>query len=105
MTLPKGPFGLYPLLVVLLAVFAVAPLEYPGAFQSHTGLLAVYNLINLDQAPLQFFNWAPTVGRTFDLFRSDGALPYLVAEVFHLVGFGYLDSIKLVYALAWIATV
>ena len=95
---------LYPLLVVLLAVFAVAPLEYPGAFQSHTGLLAVYNLINLDQAPLQFFNWAPTVGRTFDLFRSDGALPYLVAEVFHLVGFGYLDSIKLVYALAWIAS-
>ncbi|MBI4789563.1 MAG: hypothetical protein HY782_21240 [Chloroflexi bacterium] len=95
---------LYPLLVVLLAVFAVAPLEYPGAFQSHTGLLAVYNLINLDQDPLQSFNWAPTVGRTFDLFRTDGGLPYRVAELFHLVGFGYLDSIKLVYAFAWIAS-
>jgi hypothetical protein len=35
------------LLVVLLAVFAVAPLEYSGAFQSHTDLLAAYNLINL----------------------------------------------------------
>jgi hypothetical protein len=93
--------------VVLLAVFAVAPLEYPGAFQSHTGLLAVYNLINLDhqgdlgQNPWQFFNWAPTVGRAYDLFRSDGALPYLIAEILHLIGFGYLDSIKLVYALAW----
>jgi hypothetical protein len=95
---------LYPLLVVLLAVFAVAPLEYPGAFESHTGLLATYNLINLDQNPAQFFNWAPTVGRAYDLFRSDGALPYIVAEIFHLIGFGYLDAIKLVYALAWIAS-
>ncbi|MDE3088491.1 MAG: hypothetical protein KGJ80_03785 [Chloroflexota bacterium] len=95
---------LYPLLAVLLAVFAVAPLEYPGAFQSQTGLLAAYNLINLDQYPLQFFNWAPTVGHAFDLFRTDGALPYVVAEIFHLIGFGYLDAIKIVYALAWIAS-
>ncbi len=92
----------YPLLVVLLTVFAVAPLEYPGAFQSHTGLLAYYNLIDLDQNPLQVFNWAPVVGGTFDLFRTDGALPYLIAEIFHLIGFSYLASIKLVYALAWI---
>jgi len=93
-----------PLLVVLLAVFAVAPLEYPGAFQSQTGLLAIYNLIDLDQNPLQFFNWAPTVGHAFDLFRTDGALPYVVAEFFRLIGLGYLDAVKLVYALAWIAS-
>jgi hypothetical protein len=95
---------LYPLLVILVAVFAVAPMEYPGAFQSHTGLLAYYNLIDLDQHPAQFFAWAPTVGRAFDLFRTDGVLPYLVAEIFHLSGFSYLDAIKLVYALAWIAS-
>ncbi len=94
----------YPLLAVLLAVFAIAPLEYPGAFQSQTGLLATYNLINLDQSPLQFFNWAPTLGHAFDLFRTDGALLYVVAEIFHLIGFGYLDAIKLVYALAWVAS-
>lgn len=91
-------------MVLLLAVFAIAPLEYPGAFQSQSGLSAVYNLINLDQKPLQFFNWAPTFGGSFDLFRSDGALPYWIAEIFHRFGFGYLDSIKLVYALAWIAS-
>ncbi|MBM3130713.1 MAG: hypothetical protein FJ009_19050 [Chloroflexi bacterium] len=95
---------LYPLLVVLLAVFAIAPLEYPGAFQSHTGLLAYYNLIDLDQNPAQFFAWAPVVGRAFDLFRTEGALPYLLAETFHLLGFSYLTAIKLVYALAWIAS-
>jgi hypothetical protein len=95
---------LYPLLVVLLAVFAVAPLEYPGAFQSHTGLLAYYNLIALDQNPLQFFSWMPTLGRAPDLFRSDGALPYFIALIFSRLGFGYLGAIKLVYALAWIAS-
>jgi hypothetical protein len=31
-------------------------------------------------------------------------LPYLAAEIFHLLGFSYLDAIKLVYALAWIAS-
>ncbi|MEW5717508.1 MAG: hypothetical protein AB1817_02660 [Chloroflexota bacterium] len=95
---------LHPLLVILLAVFAIAPLEYPGAFQSHTGLLAYYNLIDLDQAPAQVFAWAPVVGRAFDLFRTDGALPYLLAEIFRLIGFSYLAAIKLVYALAWIAS-
>ncbi len=95
---------LYPMLVVLLAVFAVAPLEYPGAIQSQTGLLTAYNLISLDQAPLQVFNWAPTVGRTYDLFRTDGALAYVPAEFFHLIGIGFLDATKLVIALAWIAS-
>ncbi len=95
---------LYPLLVVLLAIFAVAPLEYPGAFQSQTGLLATYNLIQLDQNPTQALFWAPTIGRGYDLFRTEGLLPYLLAEGLHWVGIGYLDSIKLVYALAWIAS-
>jgi hypothetical protein len=95
---------LYPLLLILLMLFAIAPLEYPGAFQSHSGLLAYYNLIDLDQNPTQFFAWAPLVGRTFDLFRTEGALPYLLAEIFHLLGLSYLHAIKLVYALAWLAS-
>ncbi len=94
----------YPLLVVLLAMFAIAPLEYPGAFQSHSGLLAYYNLINIDQDPWQFLTWAPTVGHAYDLFRTEGALPYWAAELLRLVGLNYLDSIKLVYALAWVAS-
>lgn len=91
----------YPLLVVLLAVFAIAPLEYPGTFQSHTGLTATYNLIHLAQNPSQL-GWAPTFGSFFDVFRTDGILPYAIAYFFHLIGFSFLDSIKLVYALAWI---
>ncbi|MCX7838818.1 MAG: hypothetical protein N2559_05110, partial [Anaerolineae bacterium] len=95
---------LYPLLLLLLTIFAIAPLEYPGAFQSHSGLLAYYNLIDLDQNPTQIFAWAPLVGRTFDLFRTEGTLPYLLALVLRWLGFSYLSAIKLVYALAWIAS-
>ncbi|MBI3740623.1 MAG: hypothetical protein HY257_02560, partial [Chloroflexi bacterium] len=95
---------LFPVLVALLTIFAIAPLGYPGGFQSHSGLLAVYNLIDLDQQPLQFFNWAPVIGRSFDFLRGDGALPYWFALLFHRGGVSYLDSIKLVYALAWIAS-
>lgn len=95
---------LHPLLLLLLTIFAVAPLEYPGAFQSHSGLLAYYNLIDLDQNPAQIFAWSPVVGRTFDLFRTEGALPYLLALVLRWLGFSYLSAIKLVYALAWVAS-
>lgn len=95
---------LHPLLLLLLTIFAIAPLEYPGAFQSHTGLLAYYNLIDLDQNPAHILAWAPLIGRTFDLFRSEGALPYLFALILHWLGFSYLSAIKLVYALAWVAS-
>ncbi len=95
---------LFPLLVLLLTIFAIAPLGYPGGFQSHSGLLATYNLIDLDANPLQFFNWSPIVGHSFDFLRGEGALPYWLALILHRVGFGYLDSLKLVYALAWIAS-
>lgn len=94
----------YPLIVVLLAIFAIAPLEYPGAFQSHSGLLAVYNLIRLDQNPLQSVAWAPLVGKEFDWLRIDGAFAYWLAEILHLSGLAYLDAIKAVYAFAWAAS-
>lgn len=94
----------HPLLLLLFTIFAIAPLEYPGAFQSHTGLLAYYNLIDLDQNPAQIFAWAPLLGRSFDLFRTEGTLPYVLALTLRWLGFSYLNAIKLVYALAWSAS-
>lgn len=91
---------LYPLLVALLAIFAIAPLTFPGSLQTHTGLNAIYNLIDLHThlAP----TWAPTFGRAFDLLRGEGALGYAFAEFFHLLGATPLDSIKIIYALAFL---
>jgi hypothetical protein len=92
---------LYPVLALLVSVFAIAPLWYPGFFQSNTGYAAIYNLIDLDQHRGAVLTWVPTWGRAFDWLRMDGAFAYWLAEIFHLVGLSYLDAVKLVYALAF----
>lgn len=93
---------LYPALAFLLTLFAIAPLAYPGFFQSYTGYNAVYNLIELDHRLSAFFMWTPTWGSAYDFFRMDGPLGYWLAEIFHLFGFSFLNSIKIIYALAFL---
>jgi hypothetical protein len=92
---------LSPALAVLLTVFAIAPLAYPGFFQSYTGYSAVYNLIELQTHPGGFLTWAPTWGRAFDFLRMDGPLGYWLAEIFHLATLSYSSSIQLVYAVSF----
>ena len=51
-------FDLNWILVVLLTVFALAPLTYPGFFESSSGFLPAFNAANLSDAP----NWQGMVG-------------------------------------------
>lgn len=95
---------LYPALAILLTVFAVAPLAYPGFFQSYTGYAPVYNLIDLHARVISFYAWSPMWGRTYDLLRMDGPLGYYLAELLHLVGFSFLTSIKAIYALSFVVS-
>ncbi|RIK26818.1 MAG: hypothetical protein DCC52_09910 [Chloroflexi bacterium] len=92
---------LYPVLALLLSVFAIAPLWYPGFFQSHTGYAAVYNVIDLDRQLGSVLTWTPTWSRAFDLFRLDGPFAYWLAELFHLGGLSYLDAVKMAYAIGF----
>ena len=62
------------ILALLLAVFAVAPLAYPGFFEAQSGFLPVFNVQHLADAP----NW----GRLADPVRGEGELPYLLAWPF-----------------------
>ncbi len=71
---------LYPILALLLSVFAIAPLWYPGFFQSHTGYAAVYNVIDLDRQLGSVLTWTPTWGRAFDLFRLEKEFAARVRE-------------------------
>lgn len=93
---------LFPVLALLLTAFAIAPLTFPGFFQSQTGYSAVYNLIDLHNSGTQFFAWTPTWARAYDVFRMDGPLGYWLAEIFHLVGLSFLDAVKIVYALSFL---
>ncbi len=88
-------------LVVLLTVFAFAPLTYPGFFQTHSGFLPLYNLYDLENH-LGQVNWAPTVGRTYDLFRGEGPLPYYLAEIFRWLGASAAAAVKWGYGLCFV---
>lgn len=95
MTAPPRP-GLTWILVLLLTVFAVAPLTYPGFFQAHTGFLPVFRVIHLGQPEAAAF------ASPADSLRSDGILPYaLIWPVFRLSGSG-IAAIKWGYGLAFV---
>lgn len=85
---------------VLLAFFAIAPLTYPGFFQSHSGLLPIYNLYEL-QRHLGLVDWLPAIGQAADPFRGSGSLPYAVALAFHWLGASAPQAILASYALAF----
>lgn len=88
-------------LLSLLTVFAFAPLTYPGFFQSHSGLLPIYNLYDLELSwgdP----GWAPTVGRGYDFWRGEGVLPYYMAELFRWLGASGAVAIRWSYGLSFV---
>lgn len=95
---------LYPALALLLTIFAIAPLAYPGFFQSYTGYSAVYNLIDLHGHLAGVFSWSPTWGRAYDFLRDDGPLGYWLAEILHLAGFSSLGAVKSIYALTFLVS-
>jgi hypothetical protein len=77
----------------MLTVFAVAPLTYPGFFETLSGFLPAFNVQNLSTAP----GW----GRLADPMQGEGKLPYLLAWPFlQMTGSG-LVAIKWGYALAF----
>jgi hypothetical protein len=85
------------ILAVILAVFAVAPLTYPGFFEAHSGFLPALNVAHITEAP----HWGMPAGWT-DGPRGEGRLPYLLVwPVFWLSGSGIL-AIKTGYALAFL---
>jgi hypothetical protein len=91
---PRQRFDLNWVLVVVLTVFAVAPLTYPGGFEVQSGFLSAYNVEHLSAAP----NW----GRMPDLVRGEGKLPYLLAwPFFKLTGSG-IAAIHWGYALTFV---
>ncbi len=81
------------LLALLLAVFAVAPLAYPGFFESHSGFVASFRVQHLPAGGL--FDASDPV-------RGEGSLAYYVAWPFlQLAGSG-VTAIKWGYALSFL---
>ena len=78
----KQPFSLlspqslptYLILALVLPIFAIAPLFYPGDIQTHAGLVPIWNVADL-RANLTNLDWLPHVATMFDPLRGDGLLP------------------------------
>jgi len=87
-------FDLTWILVLLLVVPAVAPLTYPGFFETHTGFLPALNAAHLAEAP----NW----GRAADPVRGEGKLPYLLAWPFFQLSGNGVTAVKWGYGLAFL---
>ena len=104
--LPGGVRDGYLWLTVLLSGFAIGPLMQPGYFWgAHDARHAVYFLFEFNRAiqdGVWYPRWAPdfTFGYGYPFFNIYGPLAFYVGEVFHLLGFGFVDSTKIVFALA-----
>lgn len=78
----KLPLDGFLLLTLGLSIFAVAPLFYPGYFQTHSGFLPLWDIAALKTNPLNPA-WFPAF-TAFDPWRSDGLWPYHLAAVLPL---------------------
>ncbi len=93
---------LSPLLIILiLSFFAWQALLSPGYFSMHDDQ-QIARLFELNKALMsgQFpVRWVENLGFGYGyaLFNFYPPLAYYVGEIFHLVGFGFIDSIKLVW--------
>jgi Ca2+/Na+ antiporter len=96
----------YLLLTLLLTVFALGPLLQPGYFWgAHDARHNVYFLFEFDrsiQDGIWYPRWAPdfTFGYGYPFFNVYGPLAYYVGEVFHLLGFDFVSSVKIVLGLS-----
>lgn len=81
----------YFLVAVILSIFAIAPLFYPGYFQTHTGYLPLWSVNHLREN-ITDLSWLPVLV-PFNPWRSDGLLPYYLAALLPLKS---LNAIKLV---------
>jgi len=98
-----GRLDLNYLWVLLLAVPAVLPLFQSGYLDSHDGLFHLYRLAALDEAfqgGVLYPRWFPqfAFGYGHPVLNYYSPLTYYVAQFFHMLGAGYILSLKLTFA-------
>jgi hypothetical protein len=94
----------YLILLLLLSLFAIAPLFQPGYFWgAHDARHSVYFLFEFDrsiQDGVWYPRWAPdfAFGYGYPFFNIYGPLAFYMGEVLHLLGLGFVSAVKSVFA-------
>ncbi len=81
-----------------LSIFAVAPLFYPGYFQTHSGFIPLWSVADLKENIFNFA-WRPAL-IPFDPWRSGGLLPYYLAALLPLSPLKAVKAVSLIGILA-----
>jgi hypothetical protein len=99
-------FDPYLLLVILFSLFTIGPLLQPGyQWNAHDARHSVYFLFEFDrgiQDGILYPRWQPdfAFGYGYPFFNIYGPLSAYAGEAFHLLGFGFADAVKIVFALS-----
>jgi len=102
----RGRLDPYLLLVLLLSLFAVAPLLQQGyMWDAHDARHDVYFIFELDrgiQDGILYPRWQPdfAFGYGYPFFNIYGPLSSYLGEAFHLLGFGFAGAVKMVFLLS-----
>lgn len=100
----------YAVALAAISLLALGPMLQPGYFWgAHDARHSVYFLFEFDRVfrdGILYPRWFPdmTYGYGYPLFNIYGPLAFYVGEVFHLIGFDFVTSVKMVFALAWISS-
>jgi hypothetical protein len=96
----------YLFLVLLFSLFTIGPLLQPGyMWNAHDARHSVYFLFEFDrgiQDGVLYPRWQPdfAFGYGYPFFNIYGPLASYAGEIFHLLGFGFVDAVKIVFALS-----
>jgi hypothetical protein len=97
----------YLLSTLLLSLLAILPLLGPYFVGSHDAILAIYRFFEFDraiQSGTLLPRWAPDLlfGYGYPFFVFYAPLAYYAAEMFHLLGLGFVHSISATFALGFL---
>ena len=101
----KTNWGLL-ILTIVISLLSFKTLIRPGYFPMHDDMQAM-RVLQMDKCvkDLQIpCRWVPDMGYGYGYpqFNFYSPLPYYVMEAFHLVGFGFLDSVKIGFILTFV---
>jgi len=93
----------YYIVIFVLSILAARQLFLPGYFPMHDDL-QVSRLYQMDECIKDFqipCRWVPDMGYGYGypLFNFYPPFPYYLGEVFHLLGFSFINSIKIIFIL------
>lgn len=94
---------LFLILVVILAIPTFLQMLRPGIFSMqdfpYVRLIEFDKCVKALQIPCR---WAPDIGAGYGepLFNFYGQFPFAVGEIFHLISFSYIDSLKIIFILS-----